>query len=227
MTSLLTRPAINLSADEKLYQSFLLSVAAATKAVTVEVTDDALHQLKQNHYSLCFAKKVGDTFNVVWSSSNAYLTTNQFSWQPQYQLFGTNTFNTTITVKATTNIVAIGLGETSVLDADGFLESPKTGGPSTSITMDNQYGSIHPGVNQLSTGIDGAQASSAIYVAENAVLSGSAILTPKESVLVWFEQNIETGTMFSDARTNSYEVDMTFADTKTIQFDGEKWSLQG
>ena len=205
----------------------MLSVAAATKAVTVEVTESALHQLKQNQYSLCFAKKVGDTFNVVWSSSNEYLTTNQFSWQPQYQLFGTNTFNTTITVKATTNIVAIGLGETSVLDADGFLESPKTGGPSTSITMDNQYGSIHPGVNQLSTGINGKQVSSAIYVAENAVLSGSAILTPKESVLVWFEQNIETGTMFSDARSRSCEVDMTFADTKTIQFDGAKWSLQG
>jgi hypothetical protein len=227
MTSLLTHPPINLSADEKLYQSFLLSVELATKALTVQVTEDALHQLKQNQYSLCFAKKVGDTFNVVWSSSNKYLSTNQFSWQPQYQLFGTNTFNTTITVKATTNTVAIGLGETSVLDADGFLESPKTGGPSTSITMNNEFGSIHPGVNQLSTGIDGAQVSSAIYVAENAVLSGTVSLTPKESVLVWFQQNIETGTMFSDARTNSYEVDMTFADTKTIQFDGTSWSLQG
>jgi hypothetical protein len=227
MTSLLTRPPINLSADEKLYQSFLLSVASATKAVTVELTTDALHQLKQNQYSLCFAKKVGDTFNVVWSSSKWYLSTNQFSWQPQYQLFGTNTFNTTITVKATTNTVAIGLGETSVLDADGFLESPKTGGPSTSITMDNEYGGIHPGVNQLSTGIDGAQVSSAIYVAENAVLKGSVSLTPKESVLVWFEQNIETGAMFSSARTNSYEVDMTFANTRTIQFDGTSWSLLG
>lgn len=222
-----TQPAqsnSSISAYQDLYQNFTLALTGATKTVTVEVDSNILKTLKDSGYSLCFAKKVGDTYNVVWSSSTGFLSNNDFSWQPQYQLFGTNTFQAAVVVKATTNTQNIQLGQISVLDKEGVLEAPKSGGPSTSISMNNQYGSIHPGVNQLATDLNGNLVSSAIYVAENAVVTGTINLTPKESVLVWFEQDIETGTMFSDARSNSCEIDMTNTNSQTVLYnDSQEW----
>jgi hypothetical protein len=83
---------------------------------------------------LCFAKKVGDNaYNVVWQAYGKYLSSNSFSWTPQYQLFGSNTFESNLTVITSTNIVNIGLGETSTLNSAGLLSNPPiSGGPSTS-----------------------------------------------------------------------------------------------
>jgi hypothetical protein len=140
-----------------------------------------------------------------------------------YQLFGTNSYDENIKVKATTNTVNIGLNETSLLNEDGHLEAPSSGGSKTAITLLNQYGSIHPGVNQLSTGIDGKQTSTPIYVAPKTMVSGKATLTPKESVLVWFEQDIETSSIFSEARSNAVEIDLTFENVATRKYEGQEW----
>ncbi|WP_194788843.1 hypothetical protein [Pseudomonas sp. UFMG81] len=200
--------------------------AAATKQVTIKVATSDLQFLKANNYKLCFAKKVGDAaYNVVWQSYDKFLVTNTFSWTPQYQLFGTNRFEDNVTVDASTNIVTIGLGQQATLDKAGVLGAPSTGGPDTSITMLNNYGSIHPGVNQLSTGIDGSQVSTPIYVAENSVALGSATLTPKETVLVWFQQDVETSTMFSTARSNAQEIDLTFSNSATYEYKDQKWII--
>lgn len=156
-------------------------------------------------------------------SSLKYLATNTFSWTPQYQLFGSNTFKDNIQVDVSTNIVDIGLNETSILDERGILGSPKTGGVITAVTLVNDYGSIHPGLNQLSTGIDGRQNSTPIYVAPETMVSGSATLTPVEKVLVWFEQNIETSTIFSTARSRSVEIDLTTSNSATRKYQGQEW----
>ena len=203
----------------------LRSAALAThKEVLIEIAEDDLETLKGSNYKLCFAKKVGDTFNVVWQSYTDYLISNRFSWTPMYQLFGTNTFESDVTVVATTNVRDIGLGEQSTLSRAGVLSPAATGGPDTAITLINEYGSIHPGVNQLSTGLDGTQESTAIYVAEAAMVQGNAELTPKESVLVWFEQNVETSTMFSTARSNSVEIDLTFESEAVRLYQDQQWS---
>ncbi len=196
---------------------------ATEKTVIIEIAEADLQTLKDAEYKLCFAKKVEDTFNVVWQSYDLYLVTNEFSWTPMYQLFGTNTFQDEVTVQVSTNLVSIGLGEQSVLNSAGILQPPTTGGPETAITMINEYGSIHPGLNQLSTGLDGTQQSTPIYVAENAIVAGEANLTPKESVLVWFEQNVETSTMFSTARSNSVEIDLTFTNEAVRRYEDQTW----
>jgi hypothetical protein len=56
----------------------------------------------------------------------------------------------------------------------------KTSGPVGSINLLNDYGSIHPGINQLATCIDGSTTSTPIYVAPKAVVSWVALLTPVE-----------------------------------------------
>lgn len=201
------------------------ALTAATKSVTIKISDAELANLKGNDYMLCFAKKVGDNaYNVVWQAYDKYLANNVFSWTPLYQLFGTNTFQTNITVTASTNVVTIGLGESSTLDANGTLSTPVSGGPSTGITMINDYGNIHPGVNQLSTGIDGSVTSTPIYVAQKSSIIGTTTLTPVEKVLVWFQQDIVTSTMFSNVIGTPVEIDLTLADSATRLYSNGQWT---
>lgn len=202
------------------------SVAAAVeKSVTIEIAPEDLEALKKAKYALCFAKKVAEgDYNVVWQSSKQYLSNNIFSWTPMYQMFGSNLFQANIQVEVSTNIQQIGLGETCILDETGYLKTASTGGPDISLTMNNQYGSIHPGINQLSTGLDGQTISTPIYVAQSPIVMGLDVLTPVETVLVWFQQNIETSTMFSTARSNSIEIDLTKTNSATRLYSNEQWS---
>ena len=202
------------------------ALAASQKIVTIEIAPGDLTLLKKSGYKLCFAKKVGDAdYNVVWQSYDAYLSNNEFSWTPQYQLFASNLFKANVQVKVSTNIVNIGLGQTSTLDEHGLLSSAVTGGPNISMTFVNDYGPIHPGINQLSTGIDGNQVSTPIYVAVDQVVTGETVLTPVETILVWFEQNVQTSTMFSTSRSQSVEIDLTFDNNATRLYSGGSWTV--
>lgn len=203
---------------------FHVALAAVQKAVTIQIAREDLMMLKQGAYKLCFAKKVAEgDYNVVWQSINNYLTNNQFSWTPQYQLFGSNVYQDGVVVQVATNVVNIGPGETSVLDEDGVLGEPKTGGKPTSITLQNNYGSIHVGLNQLSTGIDGRQISTPIFLTPRTMVSGDVQLTPIDRVLVWFEQDIRTSTIFSTARSRALEIDLTFTNSATRLYAGQQW----
>lgn len=207
------------------YNDFALSVAAVEKLVNIVIDPADLQLLKDHNYKMCFAKKVGNfSYNVVWQAYELFLEDNEFTWTPIYQLFGTNTFKSDVTVKAATNPVSIGLGEITTLNSAGILSKPVSGGPETSLNLINDYGKIHAGVNQLSTGIDGSTVSTPIYVSEKAIIMGETELTPVEKVLVWFEQNIETSTMFSSTRSNAVEIDLTFTNSAARLYKGQKWS---
>lgn len=199
---------------------------AVQKTVNVSITAEGLKILKQNKYKLCFAKKVGDfDYNVVWQSYEKYMILNRLSWEPVYAMFGTNCFKESVTVKATCRPVKMELGQITTLDANGVLSNPVSGGEETALNLVNEYGEIHPGVNQISYEIDGSKVSTPIYVAKEAMLSGTASLQPKEKVLVWFERNIETGTMFSTARLNSVEIDLTYTNAANVEYDGDGWKF--
>jgi hypothetical protein len=199
-------------------------LAATRKIVKIEISDGDLTGLKNSGYKLCFAKRVGNhEYNVVWQSYSNYLSNNTFSWTPQYELFGSNVFRDNISVQVATNTVQIGLGESSVLDSTGLLGNAYTAGPSTAITLRNQYGPIHPGVNQISFSSMGESISTPIYVAQDSVVKGDTLLTPVEQVLVWFEQNIETSTMFSTSRSNQVEIDLTSNNSATRRYIDGEW----
>jgi len=207
-----------------LVQSFQNVLAAATKTVDIGIGKKDFATLKQARYNLCFAKKVGDAaYNVVWRASFEYLEDNEFSWTPIYQIFGTNRYQDGIAVKASTKKIAIGLGEIITLDKYGQFGSPSTGGDPTAINMENDYGDIHPGICQLSTGVDGEAVSTPIYAAPDVMVSGEASFTPIEKVLVWFEQNIETSTIFSKARSRSIEIDLTNTNSTGRVYEGGQW----
>lgn len=198
------------------------------KQVSVEIDPDDLTALKASNYKLCFAKKVAEgAYNVVWQSFDKYLVNNTFSWTPQYQLFGSNTFEEGVTVNVSTNLKTIGLGETATLSPAGVLQTPVSGGSSTGFTMHNEYGSIHVGVSQLCTQLDGTTISSPIYVSTAAAVKGDVVLTPVETVLVWFQQDIVTSTMLSTAQTYGQELDLTDTNSKKCLYKNQKWSIVG
>ncbi|WP_203612748.1 hypothetical protein [Amycolatopsis sp. SID8362] len=197
---------------------------AAGKSVGIQIDTADLEELKNNGYNLCFAKKVNDTYNVVWQSAGEYLADNTFSWQPLYELFGSNEFKGDVGVRVSTKKVPIGLGDEVVLDKNGVLGTPSSGDTPTGITLINEYASIHPGLCAAATDIDGNASTSPIYVAEDAIIPGTDVLTPVECVQVWFEQDIATSTMFSSARSNAVEIDLTGQDSAARLYSGGAWS---
>lgn len=68
-------------------------------------------------------------------------------------------------------------------------------------TVQNDYGLISLGVNSY---VNGTYAPS--YVSANPVVAGPTVLQPIESVLVWFDTQVTTGTMILHASSQSIEV---------------------
>lgn len=201
-----------------------------TKEIRVEIATDDLTILKQSGYNLCFAKKVGDSFNVIWQASSNYLAVNQFSWTSQYELFGTNTYQNGVLVRSSTNTQACQLGESCTLNSVGVLEPAVTYGPNTSLTFKNDYGPIHPGVNQQCIGIDGQNTMSPMYVSESPIVLGQAQLTPKEELIVWFQQDAQTGLMDTsigalEATSNSIQLNLTQTDQISCMYENGQWKI--
>ncbi len=195
-----------------------------TKKVNVQVNANDIMKLKDNGYRMCFAKKVGtENYNVIWQSYEDFSEFNAFSWTPKYQIFRTDTFQAGVTVETSSMPQDIGLGEITIIDKYGILSSPVTGGDSTAINVDNEYKATHVGISQLSTGLDGKMVSTPIYVSENECMIGTAKFKPVEKVLIWFESNAQTSTMFTDMKTNSIEVDLTQTNAINLKYENEKW----
>lgn len=108
-----------------------------TKSVYIKIDPTDLESLKHDKYKICFAKKVANTYDVVWQSYDKFLAGNTFSWIPMYQLFATNTFSGGVQVRADADPVSITLGEQATLDDAGALGPAVSGGPTDSITLKN------------------------------------------------------------------------------------------
>jgi hypothetical protein len=184
-----------------------------TKTVTIRIDPKDLSTLRPvdgTPYSLCFARKVGDLFNVVWQSSTAYGPNNMFSWDPVFELFATNYFKDAVKVIVTSNSLRIALGQQSSLDHRIILSAPAVDqtppvDPS-SIRMINNYGQIRAGLSAVSE-FNGVTAITPIFVSPDQNVIGDVALTPKEVVRVWFERSIETSTMFERSISRGIEID--------------------
>lgn len=203
------------------------------KKVTIHIAKNDLKHLNSSNYKLCFAKKiVGKPYNIVWQAYPQYLSKNFFSWSHQYKVFGSQTFRDKARVKIATESVAIKVGETITLDRSGIFSSPKTEGPTTDITINNQYGWIHVGLSQISLGINDKKEVTPIYLTAKAIVKGRIEFTPIDKVLVWFEQQIQTSTMFSrqppqtQAISCATELDLSQKSCLTACYKNQEWSIE-
>lgn len=194
------------------------------KTLTVEIASEDLISLQAAGQELNIAIKVGTDFNVVWRSISNYRGSNTYQWSSKFQAFGTTNFEDDVTVEPQTNLVNVALGQEVIFDADGTITTVSDGGPSTTISFNNDFGSIHPGLAQQLTDPTGIQAILPIFVTPDPILLGEVTeLTPINKVLVWFEDT-ETGIMFSGARSNPVEVDLTSTDAQTRLFSNGEWT---
>ena len=211
-------------------ERFASRAVDADKTIIVEIDVDDLSTLKDNGYRLCFAKKTGSsdelTYDVVWQAYLEYLSYNYFGYVFDYQIFCTNNFEDGALVQTRTTLVDIDFGEESTLNEFGVLSPAVTGTDPDSIVLNNEYGPIYPGLCQAAINLEGAQENAPIYVDETEAIVGTSAMTTVDEVLVWFEQNTETGTMFSTERSNSFAVDLTSTDLATVLYQGGVWSLQ-
>lgn len=183
--------------------------------MTVYIEPEMLNILKSGNYVLCIAKKVNDSYTVVWKGIKDILRKNYFEWEPKYEIFGTNSFSSGLLVKATTTAQRIQGLQNCTLSPNGIL-STATGTIDSSkpFCMKNEFGTIYPGVNIIQP--DGEHLP--IYVAPAPSIKGDVSLLPKEEVRIWLEQNITTGTMISEVRSNHIDMDFTEESELAVEF---------
>ncbi|QPF83462.1 hypothetical protein IC762_27700 [Bradyrhizobium genosp. L] len=201
------------------------------KLVQIQIHQTDYRTLKSGNYNLCFAQKTNGAYTVLCQSISNYLPSTHFSWQPDYQLFGTNFFTAGAAVVVETNAVAVDLVRMSVaaIDAAGVVE-PAAGGAAVSfIPFSNANGPIHVGLIGSSAGPDDTQQSLPIHVGPQAAGIGLALLAPLDMVRVWFQQNIATSTMLSAemlaSGPNAIEVDLTASDKASLHYESGMWSI--
>lgn len=188
------------------------------KHLQVTVDSEILNTLKTNNYVLCIAKMVNNAYTVIWEGKKSVLANNTFAWEPKYELFATLNFQSGIQVGAETDPQPIQGGLTCLLNSAGILGTP-TGSidASSPFYMDNQYALVHPGVNVIMPD----NSSVPIYVAEHGVIIGMAELLPKEKVVVWFEQRVETSMMISKVQGISIELDFTTISSQSVRYTND------
>lgn len=195
------------------------------KLVTIQIASGDLEVLKADGYILCFARCVEDSYDVIWQSYANYLANNPFSWSALYQLFGANAFSVGAPAGARTNAVDIAPGQQATLDHAGVLGSAVEKGAPGKITLINNYGPIHPGLSGISTGPDGVQRMTPMFVAPRPIVTGSYRLQPTDKVKVWFEQNGTSSTIVGRAVSNAVEIDLTGAETATRLYQNGDWTI--
>ena len=71
---------------------------------------------------------------------------------------------------------------------------------------------------------------SPIYVSQQPIVLGQAELTPKEELIVWFHQRVETGMMDSsigtlEATSRSIKLNLTQTDQVSCLYENEVWKI--
>lgn len=201
------------------------------KLVQIQINQTDYNSLRSGNYNLCFAQKTNGAYTVLCQSISNYLPSTHFSWQPDYQLFGTDFFTPGTAVVVETNAVAVDLVKMSVaaIDAAGVVK-PAAGGAAVSfIPFSNANGRIYAGLIGSSAGPDDTQQSLPIHVGPQAAGIGLALLAPLDVVRVWFQRNIVTGTMLSPEMLatgpNAIEVDLTASDKASLHYENGMWAI--
>ena len=180
-----------------------------TNTLHIQIGVQEIQTLKATGAQMCFARLVNGAYSVVWQASGNFLESNEFSWTEDFALFGTNAFVPGTTVQITTNVVNINSGQEAALSPNGFLGSPTTG-LAGAITLVNQSGPIHPGLNG-SASFNGDQTFSPMFVAASAVGQGPTQIMPEGTIAIWFEPNVASGTMIAQHPQNAFTANLIAA----------------
>lgn len=197
------------------------------KSITIVLDNNSLRELRGRGFNLCFAKRLKDQeFNVIWRALNRYDSNNVFCWTPEYQVFGSNRYFVGDEIRTTVKPVDIDMGQKVILDENGQFSAPiNSSGNWEALSVENNYGNIHIGVNQVSE-INGNRSMDAIYLTPEACVKGNINLTPVDEVMIWFGMEYESmqGNIFSSDAMNSIVVDLNGRSSQTVEYARGRWN---
>jgi hypothetical protein len=205
--------------------------ATMAKLVEVQIAPDDLEFLKSNQYLLCFAKMSENSNNpaIVWQCFSGYLQNNPFSWLPLYQVFGSSSFSVGGVATVDTGAMTIGLGQQATFTADAAFQTPVADAsvPPNSFRIQDQYRQqIHFGFANASTGPDGVQRITPVFVTQAAVGDFTFVsFEPLDTVRVWFQQDVVTSSIVASI-PNSIEISLATRDFGKLRYQGGQWSEQ-
>lgn len=199
------------------------------KTLRIQIELDKMQELKANGYRLCLAKATTDRSgtnqcNIVWQSYNNFVCNTVFSWDSLYYLFAGTAFQEYVNINdiSTSNQVMIQRGQQAVLDTSGRLGKATDGKNSEGITLINECADIdiYPGFIQVNYGINHKMTYSPACFMERKLLIGAITLIPDDNIIVWMDQELETGTLFRELLNPSIVVNMNGKAEEKIFYDG-------
>lgn len=200
------------------------------KTARIKIDANDLKTLRPNpadSYKLCFARKVNDTYNVVWQSSSDYGPNTTFQWTTGFQAFATKTYQGGLKVTADSDPQSIARGQETTLDFRMQLSAPidqTENVDPNAIRVINNYGPVHLGLYGSSS-LGDQTGTKPMFVTPNDDVMGKIDMTPKETIMVWFSRELETAVMFEKSVSNPVEIDLTHADEATRLYKNGRWSV--
>lgn len=195
-----------------------------SNTITVYIEEEQLKAQKDNNYSLYLAKKVNDSFTVIWQSKGAIATVNVPAYQyhnefdintPSYMVNYTNdpVQSGDVTFTSGGKNLSINTGQTTVLNANGIFEAAKNGGDPSDVLINNE---LQANPHEILLDSKGNN----IWVnRESGMNIGTATITPKYEYQLWFGNIQETGSLIAENRSNIATVSLQAGDAKTITYD--------
>jgi hypothetical protein len=197
-----------------------------TYTLTVDIGEDVYATLKKGGYKLCICKKIKDEYNVVWEGNTFLPVGNKFEWTEDFSVFGATQFKNKVQVGGATRDQRIKFGQTCVLSDIGVMgpaTGPVKGG---TFTVDNEYvsGTLHIGVKQKI----GSGTALPVYVSP-VVVTGIDDFTPVVTVMVFFNRELKTSTMFDKSVSHTCEVEYEGGATSQTRLynDDQEWEIEG
>ncbi|KAG7086453.1 hypothetical protein E1B28_002405 [Marasmius oreades] len=169
--------------------------------LTVIIDEDQVQVMKEQGFNLFLAKLVQDQdkANVIWKSKSAFYYSNKFQWEPVFSISGSESVEPGALVSASTKVKPIGYGQSIEIDKDGNITDPS--------------GPVTPGKAFRLTNKDTKNNTATVYAADQTkpradlapffVSKGleedfnSVDILPIETVVLWFGQAQEAGTIIA------------------------------
>ncbi|MHC8374422.1 hypothetical protein ACYZT2_27555 [Pseudomonas sp. MDT1-85] len=196
----------------------------SNQQIIVYIEETQLIAQKINNYSLYLARKVNDTFTVIWLSKGPKAATGQPSYQYKNIFdissasFMVNFTNTPlqegdITFTSGGKNLPINTGQITTLSEYGVFSPAKNGGVPGNILINNQLPAYPREILLDSTGCS-------IWVDCSGGMSiGATTMTPKNQFQLWFGAAQATGSLIPANVTNFYIVTVNSGETQTITYN--------
>lgn len=191
----------------------------SSQQIVAYIEEEQLKAQKNNKYSFYLAKKVNDSFTVIWQSKGPVATVNNPSYQykntfdlttPSFMVNYTNDPVTTGNVTFTSGGKnrSISTGQSTILDTNGTFSPPKNDTKPSDILIVNQ---LQANPHEILLDAKGQN----VWVnRESGMNIGTATLTPKSEYQLWFGNLQETGSLI--AQNLSYSTTVSVVDGQSV-----------